>query len=933
MRFARVRTLLALGGLLALAAPLTAQGGTVTGRVTSSQTAAPIGGVRVEVLSTSGQVLSGGLSDASGQFRIAGVGTGSYTVVATMIGFDTQRQTGVQVAAGGVTTVNFELVPRALELNPIVVSASKRVERALEAPARVEVVGAREIAERPAVQPVDHLRAVPGVDIVSQGVQSSNVVARGFNNIFSGALMALTDHRIAGIPSLRVNALYMVPANNEDIERIEVVLGPGSALYGPNTANGVMHMFTRSPLTSQGTSASVTGGEQELLKTDFRTSHLIGENVGVKLSGQYVRGQEWQYVDSAEVQARGDATANPAAFRANLRALGVGDAEIDQRLARIGVRDYGLERWSLDGRVDARLTPTTTLIFSGGRSTTVSGVELTGVGASQIRDWSYDYYQARLSSGRLFAQTYMNVSDAGQTFTLRDGAPIIDRSRLLVSQLQHGFTPTEWQNFTYGIDYIRTMPETEGTIHGRFEDEDEYSEAGIFLQSETALGPRFDLVLAGRIDQHSVVGENVFSPRAALVFKPVENHVFRATYNSAFSNPSSVNLFLDLGAGPVPGTLGQLGYSIRATGTGRSGFTFRQSDGSFLMRSPFAGNNSPLTINATNLWQMQVRAMMAVAGPQLAQLAQQMGNPNLPTQLASHLLGNAPAQMNIQGINPLTQERAAFTSVDDVPGIRESNTVTFEIGYKGILGDRLLVAADVWRSQKDNFVSPLMMTNAFVILQPEQSGAYAGQQIAGFLMAQGMPQQQAVAVAGQLAPVLAQIPGGVVTSGDFQGGPELFLTYRNFGNINLWGSDLSATALLTDQWSMTLGASFVSDDHFRTDGQIITLNAPKTKGSLALAYRNLDAGFNGEVRARYNAGFPVQSGVFIGIQCIQPGALGEDCVQSHTLMDMNLGYQIPQVRGTTIQLMVQNLFDTKYRSFAGVPEIGRMALLRLKYEF
>lgn len=59
-------------------------------------------------------------------------------------------------------------------------------------------------------------------------------MVRGFNNIFSGGLLTLTDNRIARVPSLRLNAYNFIPVTNDDIERIEVVLGPGSAVYGPS---------------------------------------------------------------------------------------------------------------------------------------------------------------------------------------------------------------------------------------------------------------------------------------------------------------------------------------------------------------------------------------------------------------------------------------------------------------------------------------------------------------------------------------------------------------------------------------------------------------------------------------------------------------------------------------------------------------------------
>jgi outer membrane receptor protein involved in Fe transport len=56
-------------------------------------------------------------------------------------------------------------------------------------------------------------------------------------------------------------------------------------------------------------------------------------------------------------------------------------------------------------------------------------------------------------------------------------------------------------------------------------------------------------------------------------------------------------------------------------------------------------------------------------------------------------------------------------------------------------------------------------------------------------------------------------------------------------------------------------------------------------------------------------------------------------VASYTLFDVNVGYPVPGLPGASLQLAVQNLFDEGYRSFPGVPQVGRMALLRLRYEF
>jgi outer membrane receptor for ferrienterochelin and colicins len=915
-----------------------AQNGTLAGRVTAEESGAPIGAVVVQVVTGSGQVVRSALSNASGLFAISGIAPGSYTVMAAMTGRESVRTANVRVGAGETTTLNVVMRAQALELNPLVVSASKRVERALEAPARVEVVGEREIAERPTVSPVDHLRAVPGIDIAQSGVQSSNVVARGFNNVFSGSIHALTDHRIAGVPSLRVNLMHMVPATNEDLERMEVVLGPGAALYGPNTANGVLHMMTRSPLTYTGTTATIAGGEQNLMHATARSAHRVGQNFGIKVSGQVLQAKEWQYTDPAEAAEQAKFAGNLPFWRQDLmRAVGIDQAEADSRIERIGARDFDVFRWSGEVRADWQATSMLRTVFSVG-TTTTNGIELTGLGASQTEDWRYTYYQARANAGRAFAQVYLNTSDAGGTFLLRNGAPIIDRSKLLVAQLQHGASLGTRQNFTYGVDYLFTMPETEGSINGKYENDDQTRELGGYIQSETSLTPRFTLVLAGRVDNHSALPEPVFSPRAAVVFTPATDHAFRLTFNRAFSTPSSLNQFLDLGSAIPNAQLAQLGYSLRVQGTGRDGFRFGQP-GAYQMRSPFTpaplgGPGQLLPANAATAFPLAVGVLAARAA--------QGGTP-LPGPLVSYLSGLRPnaEQVGLNYLNPANNQSGSLASltIPDLAPIRESTSNTLEAGYKGILGRRLLLAADVWFERKQNMVTPLTIQTPLLLLNGPQLGAYL---VPRFMADLGYTQAQAQALAAQLIgnaenPGLATIPVGVISSADVNAnGGQLLMTYTNVDDeLDLFGTDLSATALLGDQWTLGVAASLVNKDVFDTrEGQSVTLNAPKRKGSATLGYRNDALGLTGEGRVRHMAGYPVRSGVYVGTTCLgDTSALAEACVEPFTLVDLSLGYTLPRVRGATLNLTVQNLLDDDYRSFPGVPSIGRMAILRLKYDF
>jgi iron complex outermembrane receptor protein len=136
------------------------------------------------------------------------------------------------VTSGGTATVDLGISPTVIQLDQVIVSASKRPEKQDRCASVSSVVPEVQVTERP-THGDGHLKGLAGVDISQGGLVQSNVVGRGFNNIFSGATLMLIDNRFASVPSLRVNVPAFFPAANEDIEKIEFVLGPGAALYGP----------------------------------------------------------------------------------------------------------------------------------------------------------------------------------------------------------------------------------------------------------------------------------------------------------------------------------------------------------------------------------------------------------------------------------------------------------------------------------------------------------------------------------------------------------------------------------------------------------------------------------------------------------------------------------------------------------------------------
>lgn len=930
----------------AVAAPVYGQAGqtgTITGVVTDASTGRGVGTAKVDAVAGGGRHAATATTNAEGRYRLV-VPAGTYTVLVYYPGFEEARSEQVSVAAGQSVAANITLRIAPFQLNPVVVSGRQQ-ERVTETVAATSVVSEQDIQARPAVTPTDHLRTIPGVDIITQGVQSTNVVVRGFNNIFSGALHTITDHRMAGVPSLRVNVLHFIPTANEDLQRIEVVRGPAAALYGPNTASGVLHMITKSPLQDVGTTVSVMGGERQLFSGTFRTSQRITDRLGFKVSGSMLRGQEWTYVDPDEQAERAKFAEDPFFRQDMIRALGerLGqtpaerEAEADRRIALIGNRDNDLMRMSGEGRVDWYVTPELVTTFQAGMTNVNTGVELTGLGAAQIENWRYGYYQARANWNRLFAQVYLNTSNAGDTYLLRTGQPIVDRSTMLVGQLQHGMQVTPWQSFIYGADYFRTNPRTEGTINGIYEDDDLTTEVGAYVQSQTAITPRLELVLAGRVDDHSALPDLIFSPRAGLMYRFADERALRVTFNRAFSTPSSINQFLDLPTSipnqrndPSAAGAARLGYSVRVQGTGTSGFTFQQQGGGYVMRSPFTptqlgGPAQLLPANVAIFWQAAVQVV--------AQQAAAAGTP-LNQQMVNHLLAETPTAAQV-GTNFIAGGQSfpiAGLDLAPVRPIRETTTTTYEVGYKGILQRRISLSADAWFSRIQDFVTPLTIQTPLLALNGQQVGQY----LVPRLMQMGMSQGDAVATAGQLAPRLAQVPLGVISSADINAnGAQLLATYTNVDeSLDMWGTDIAVQALITPTLSLSLTGSIVDKDHFESEQVgIVTLNAPRRKGSVALAYRSPDNPLNWEARVRGHSGYPVRSGVYEAYACLQDVPTTPACVEGAALVDLTLGYAIPGFRGASAQLSVQNALNHDYRSFPGVPNVGRLGLLRLRYDF
>ncbi|MCP3686532.1 MAG: TonB-dependent receptor, partial [bacterium] len=172
-----------------------------------------------------------------------------------------------------------------------------------------------------------------------------------------------------------------------------------------------------------------------------------------------------------------------------------------------------------------------------------------------------------------------------------------------------------------------------------------------------------------------------------------------------------------------------------------------------------------------------------------------------------------------------------------------------------------------------------------------------------------------------LAAGMAGVPLGTVTPENMVDPGDLFLTYRNFGDINLTGADFSIGYYFNQNWNVSGYASLVSKDFFENPDwpSDISLNAPKMKFGSSIEYTNYNRGFDCMLRYRHVNKFPVNSGVYIGM------------IDAYDLLDVNFGYKLHAEYNAKVTLTIQNLFNNEHFEMIGAPQLGRLALLRFSY--
>ena len=375
-------------------------------------------------------------------------------------------------------------------LGQTITTASKYEQKVSESPVAATVITAEEIAASGARSIPEVFYLVPGLDVIQTTSSSYDVSARGLNKEGSNTMLVMVDGRAVYLDLYGITTWDQLSISLEDIRAIEVILGPGSVMYGANAFSGVINIITFSAGEKPGLSARVMASDLGEAYGSVRLGGSHGDTAW-KLNSACDRSEDWT-TDEQETRI--------CRFEGNLTHQLAGDATV----AVSGGLTSG----------ESRMRPTGDEIGSRGTSSFLRA----------------DYHR-----GNLEARWYTNIVDAdllSRSLIFVGDAHLT--SRMHDFEVRHASRAPGNNYLIYGGTYRHQR--TRYSLQEGQVKTDIY--AG-FVHDEWRPSAGLALSAGVRYDYHPQVGGH-WAPRGAIVFSPHPDHTLRASYSKAFRDPSYI---------------------------------------------------------------------------------------------------------------------------------------------------------------------------------------------------------------------------------------------------------------------------------------------------------------------------------------------------------------------------------------------------------
>jgi iron complex outermembrane receptor protein len=435
----------------------------------------------------------------------------------------------VKSALAAENVNNFELSPEQL-FGATVMSVSKTSEKLMDAPAAIYVISNEDIKRSGATSIPEALRMAPGVDVARVNTSGWAISIRGFNGALANKLLVLIDGREVYDPLFSGVYWDIQDTPLEDIERIEVIRGPGATLWGANAVNGVINIITKSAFDTAGNLLSFTSGNQEKAITTARHGGKLGDN-------SYYRMYEKSF------------------YRNEQQDLNGGDSNDDWTSHRVGFRadsNNTEERTTFTLQGDAyhnQDTEMRNLTLTTAPYSHIDQENILARGGNVMGHWN----KALSEDSKISVSSYFD-------YNARNQALIQDQRATYDLDAQYELQTWSHNKFIIGAKYRYSndqLTETSGSIITFPESKRVDETFSGFIQDKITLQPeKWFLTLGSKFEHNDYTGTEI-QPSARIQWHPSQTQMVWTSVSRAVRTPSRLENDLNAiqAAGAVGGTL------------------------------------------------------------------------------------------------------------------------------------------------------------------------------------------------------------------------------------------------------------------------------------------------------------------------------------------------------------------------------------------
>jgi iron complex outermembrane recepter protein len=871
--------------------------------------------------------ITGTVSQSDGKFELTTNVNPPFIIVVSMVGYQKQE---VEVDVSS-SNIQVKLLESREVMDEVVVSASRIEESILQSPVSIEKMDINDIRQTASVNFYDALENLKGIEMVTSGLTFKQINARGFNHTGNSRFLQLVDGVDNQTPGLGFAVGNLFGSSDLDMESAELIPGAASALYGPVAFNGVLMMRTKDPFQYQGLSAQVKLGLNHidekyadphgLYDYSIRYAKAFNDKFAFKVNASYTTGLDFYATNYTDVDPgtpeaeRGDS--NPARDALNIYGdEGARTLEGIGRVSRTGyeerhLTDYDVYSLKLNGALHYRISENMVLSYqyNFGQGT----ANYTGSNRFSINNFTLQQHKLELKGSNYFIRAYSTAEDSHDSYNAKglgglinktwvqdlsgnivpedqaddmwftryaeaytgniggisgndhsaarafadqgrflpgsaefnaskdtliatqglSGAGILSQSKLFHAEGQYDFSnKVKFVDILLGGNYRVYDMFTNGTL---FDDKGGsiiINEGGAFLQ----LGKKFlsdNLKLSGsiRYDKNQNF-DGRFTPRASAVYTVARNHNFRTSIQSGFRNPTPGDQYIKLNAGPIT-ILGGVPDNSK-------GMTVYQNSFTSASLGPFFGA--------------------------FQQAMQQ---------------GSSPQDAIMQSKDLLVKS--------NVPYIKPERATVFEIGYKGLINEKLVVDANYYFSTYTDF-----LLNQ-VVMEPESP------------------------VLGDDGTINPQAAADLLN-----GDSHLYQLYTNASDrVTSQGATLGLTYSLPKSYSLGANATFASFDiQDANPNNVPGFNTPKYRTTVTFGNSKLTENLGFNVAWRWQDSYDWY-GTF---NQMRPGQ-----IEAFSIVDAQVSYKLLPIR-SMIKLGASNFLNKQVYQAYGSPSIGAIYYVSITFD-